>query len=66
MCMPTKRDAHLGVFGRLAKANHEVGLSVPACLESVPRESNLAIKGHPTGAQDNPRDGQTRAITTFG
>ncbi len=66
MSTQSKRDDHLGVLGGLPRAKHDVGLSSPSCLESGPREPNLAIVGHPHGAQDHPRDGQTRPVTTMG
>jgi hypothetical protein len=56
----------LGVLGRLAEADHDVGLSFPSCLESGPQEPNLAMKGHPKGAKDHPRDSQTMPIATVG
>ncbi len=64
--MPSKRETHLGYYGVWPKADHDVGLSLPSCLESGPWESNLAIKGHPEGAQDHSSYGQTRPIVTFG
>ncbi len=70
MCTPPGRYAYLGVLGRLAEANHDVSLRFPSYLESGPREPNgainWAIKGHPKGAQDHPRDGQTRPLASLG